>query len=160
VTVESPAVIRVADEVWIAMALLHREHPDAVDFSLPQIEARLRREAIAGVVRKGVYPHLSAHCVANRPPSPGRYRMLVETAPSRRRLFRPGDAFHPDRDGAKTHPRRDDIPRKYHGLLDWYERDYARQETEDPLLAVARHYRSLWKDTDPDAYVRSLREDW
>jgi len=146
--------------VWIATALLHREHPGATDFSLSEIEARLRRESIAGVVRKGVYPHVSAHCVANRPPSPGRYRMLVETAPSRRRLFRPGDSYHPDREGAKTQPRRDDIPRKYHGLLDWYERDYAGQETDDPLLGLARRYRSLWKDTDADAYVRALREEW
>ena len=37
------AAIRVADEVWIAAALLHREHPEAADFSLKEIEARLVR---------------------------------------------------------------------------------------------------------------------
>lgn len=152
--------IRVADEVWVAVALLHREQPDAVDFSLAEIEARLKREAIAGDVRKGVYPHLSVHCVANRPPNPGRYRMLIETASSRRRLFRPGDVYHPDREGAKTTPRREDVPRKYHALLDWYESVYAAADTTDPLLDLSRRYRSLWKNVGADDYVRRLREDW
>ena len=31
------AGIRVADEVWIAAALLHREHPGAADFSLKEM---------------------------------------------------------------------------------------------------------------------------
>jgi len=35
------AGIRVADEVWIATALVHRERPDTTDFSLKEIEARL-----------------------------------------------------------------------------------------------------------------------
>ncbi len=158
--IESPAEIRVADEVWVAVALLHREQPAAADFTLADIEARVRQEGIAGDVRKGVYPHVSVHCVANRPPNPGRYRMLVETAPSRRRLFRPGDSYHPDREGAKTIPRRGEVPRKYHALLDWYEREYAPRETADPLQDLSRKYRSLWKDTDADGYVRRLREDW
>src|SRR3990170_3243465 len=129
--------IRVADEVWLALALLHREQPEAIDCSLADIEARLRREGIAGEVRKGVYPHLSVHCVANRPPNPGRYRMLIETAPSRRRLFRPGDSYHPDREGAKILPRREDVPRKYHAVIDWYEREYASRDTPDPLLDLS-----------------------
>lgn len=154
------SALRVADEVWVAVALLHREQPAALDFSLVEIEARLRREDLAGEVRKGVYPHISVHSVANRPPNPGRYRMLVETAPSRRRLFRPGDVYHPAREGAKTTPRRDDIPKKYHALLDWYGREFAARAQADPLLDLSREYRSLWKGTNADEYVRRLREDW
>ncbi len=52
------AAIRVADEVWIATALLHREHPGAADFSLKEIEARLAREGLTDDKRPGVYPHL------------------------------------------------------------------------------------------------------
>ena len=152
--------IRVADEVWIAVALLHREQPTALDFSLAEIEARLRREGIAGEVRKGVYPHLSLHCVANRPPNPGRYRMLFETGPSRRRLYRAGDAYDPAREGAKTTPRRGDIPGKYHALIDWYEREWTSASQSDPLLELSSQYGSLWKGTDADEYVRRLREEW
>jgi len=85
--------------VWIATTLLHRERPDTTDFSLKEIEARLVLEGLTDDTRRGVYPHLSVHSVANRPPNTGRYRMLFETGPSRRRLFRPGDPYHPKREG-------------------------------------------------------------
>ena len=152
------AAIRVADEVWIATALLHREHPQASDFSLKEIEARLVREGLTGDKRPGVYPHLSVHCVANRPPDSGRYRMLFETAPSRRRLFRPGDPYHPKREGGKILPDCAAIPAKYHRLLNWYERAWAPALPGDPLLALAARHRDLWKTVDPDDYVRQLRE--
>jgi len=151
------AALRVADEVWIATALLHREHPGAADFSLKESEARLVREGLTEK-RPGVYPHLSVHCVANRPPDKGRYRMLFETAPSRRRLFRPGDPYHPRREGGKILPQRAEIPSKYHALLDWYEQDWAPASTADPLLALAARHRKLWKAVDADDYVRQLRE--
>ncbi len=151
------AAIRVADEVWIATALLHREHPGTADFSLKEIEARLVREGLTEK-RPGVYPHLSVHCVANRPPNPGSYRMLFETARSRRRLFRPGDPYHPKREGGKIVPDRAEIPAKYHSLLDWYERDWTSNSPTDPLLALAARHRDLWKAVDPDDYVRQLRE--
>jgi hypothetical protein len=152
------AEIRVADEVWIAAALLHREHPESADFSLKEIEARLVREGLTDEKRPGVYPHLSVHCVANRPPDKGRYRMLFETAPSRRRLFRPGDPYHPKREGGKVVPERAEIPAKYHQLLSWYERAWAPTSHGDPLLALAARHRDLWKAVDPDDYVRQLRE--
>jgi len=152
------AAVRVADEVWIATALLHREQPGAKDFSLKEIEARLVREGLTDDKRPGVYPHLSVHCVANRPPDRGRYRMLFETAPSRRRLFRSGDPYHPKREGWKMVPSRDEIPAKYRPLLDWYEREWAPPPTTDPLLALAARYHELWKVVDPDDYVRQLRE--
>jgi hypothetical protein len=151
------AAIRVADEVWIATALLHRQHPRAADFSLKEIEARLVREGLTDK-RPGVYPHLSVHCVANRPPNPGTYRMLFETAPSRRRLFRPGDPYDPRREGGKIVPDRTEIPVKYHPLLDWYEHSWVPASPKDPLLALAVRHRDLWKAVDPDDYVRQLRE--
>ena len=89
-TVASGIGIKVADEVWIATALLHREHPDAADFAIEEIMQRATEEAGKHPLRPGVYVHVVQHCVANRPPKPGRYRMLYETAPGRRRLFRSG----------------------------------------------------------------------
>lgn len=150
--------IKVADEVWIATALLSREQPDRGEFSLKEIEQRLREENLAGGVRAGVYPHISVHCVANVPPNPGRYRMLVSTGPSRRRLFREGDPAHPRRDGSKTHPRRDDIPAGYHELVDWYEHEWsARVAQVDPLLALFGRGRALWGGEAVDALIQSLR---
>lgn len=151
------ADIRVADEVWIATALLHREHPAAADFTLKEIEARLVLEGLSSK-RPGVTPHISVHCVANRPPDNGRYRMLLETAPSRRRLFRPGDPYHPKREGGKVTPAPAEIPARYHALLDWYSREWAPAAGEDPLLALATRHRDIWQDVDPDEYVRELRQ--
>ena len=95
--------LKVADEVWIATALLHRDHPEAQDFAVEEIVQRAEREALHRPLRRGVYVHVIQHCVANRPPNPGRYRMLLETSPGRRRLFRKGDSYHPDREGERSH---------------------------------------------------------
>lgn len=155
------ADVKVADEVWIATALLHREQPDRPDFSLKEIAERLKVENLAGGVRAGVYPHISVHCVANVAPNPGRYRMLVATGPSRRRLFRDDDQAHPKREGAKTHPRREDIPAGYHELLDWYAESWSVPSlAQDPLLALRGRGVNLWSDEPVDDFVRKLREDW
>jgi hypothetical protein len=158
--------IKVADEVWIAMALLHREHPEAADFTLEQIVDRARQEGLCPPIRPGVYVHVLQHCVANRPPNPGRYRMLLETSAGRRRLYRSGDSYHPARENAKTIPEQEEIPAAYRNLLDWY-RNWSEQESnpttktkEDPLLALRGSGRGLWGDEHADDYVRRLREGW
>lgn len=163
-TVASGIGIKVADEVWIATALLHREHPDAADFAIEEIMQRATEEAGKHPLRPGVYVHVVQHCVANRPPKPGRYRMLYETAPGRRRLFRSGDNYDTARQGAKIVPAREDIPSEYAALLDWY-REWARDNEKDrikndPLLALRGSGKKLWADEHADEYVRRLREGW
>ena len=156
--------IKVADEVWIATALLHREHPDRPDFSIEEIVDRVAAQSLYGANRPGVYVHVVQHCVANRPPNPGRYRMLFETSPGRRRLFRKGDPYHPARAGSKITPNREDLPYGYNGLLSLYEdwsAERARSAVEqDPLLALAGSGANLWSDEGADEYVRRLREGW
>jgi hypothetical protein len=116
--------IRVADEAWIATALLHREHPEAEDFALAEIRKRAERDFHDE--RPGVWYHIVSHCVASNPRSPAQYRMLHETTRGRRRLYRPGDPTHPERKG-KTHPDKDQLPTKYRPLVDWYLEDYIRR---------------------------------
>src|SRR5229473_688974 len=133
--------IKVADEVWVAAALLHRERQTAADFSVQEILERARQEGITDEIRPGVYVHIVQHCVANRAPNPGPYRMLLETSPGKRRLFRKGDPYHPEREGSKVVPNPQEIPAGYGELLNWY-RDWsdtsAISSTEtDPLLALA-----------------------
>ena len=157
--------VRVADEVWLATASLHREHPDRTDFTIGEIVARAESASVTGVkpLRAGVKVHIYLHCVANRPPNPGRYRMLVETATGRRRLFRPGDPCHPLRSNGKSVPRPDEVPAGCRDLIDWYLAEYASDQGpsgEDPILALRGAGRRLWEDEDADAYVRRLRADW
>jgi len=161
---ETAAKILVADEVWLATALLHREHPDRSDFTVTEILERAKHESIADKLRPGVYVHIVQHCVANRAPNPGRYRMLFETRKNHRRLFRPGDAYDARREGSKVTPEGEDVPAKYRSLLDWYQREYVprgRTTAEnDPLLALRGSGKKLWADEHADEYVRRLREGW
>jgi hypothetical protein len=156
--------LKVADEVWIVTALLHREHPERDDFTVAEIVERARKEGLTPELRPGVYVHAVVHCVANRPPNPGRYRMLLETGPNRRRLYRPGDPADEARRGGKVTPARAAIPARYHRLLDWYEKEYgARRGLKpgaDPLLALRGSGRDLWASEPADQYVRRLREGW
>jgi hypothetical protein len=115
--------ILVADEAWLATALLHREHPDAEDFSLDDIRDRARREFHDN--RPGVWQHIVSHCVAANRPNPAQYRMLHGSARGRRRLYRPGDPVHPDRKG-KIYPEKRIIPERYRSLVDWYLNDYSQ----------------------------------
>jgi hypothetical protein len=160
----SPIEVKVADEVWIATALLHREHPERTDFTVEEIVDRAKQEGLSKTFRKGVYVHVIQHCVANRAPNSGRYRILVETTPGRRRLFRTGDSYDPAREGAKMVPEHDEIPSGYAPLLDWYQ-DWSKDDIEeriknDPLLALYGDGKDLWADEKADDYVRRLREGW
>jgi hypothetical protein len=158
----SAVAIGVADEVWLATALLHRQFPNRPDFTIREIVDRAAREALHPPLRPGVYVHVVQHCVANRPPKPGRYRMLYETRRGHRRLFRPGDDWHPDRKGARTRPEADALPERYRGLLAWYDR-WSRSHADavaDPILALRGLGREVWQDVDPDKYVAELRRAW
>lgn len=156
--------ISVADEVWVATALLHQEHPERADFTAKEIAERAGRENIHGALRPGIYVHAIQHCVANRKPNPGRYRMLFATGKTTRRLFRPGDPSHPERRGAKVTPRKADLPSGYQHLVDWYEETYAPwtsgPQTQDPILALRGVGKEVWSDEAPDAYVQRLRRGW
>jgi len=138
----SNAAIKVADEIWVAAALLHREHPEQPDFSVNQIVQRAIVENLSGQYRQGLQMHASHHCVAQKRPNPPstRHRMLTETSRGRRRLFRPGDPFHIDRKSGKTTPNGEDLPGKYRRLLDWYENEYA---SEKPTPALSRQPRGV-----------------
>ena len=115
--------IRVADEAWLATALLHKENPRSEDFSLSEIRDRAQEEFRDN--RPGVWQHIVSHCVASNPPNPAQYRMLHGTGRGRRRLYRPGDPVHPERHG-KIYPEKRDLPERYQSLVDWYLKEYSQ----------------------------------
>jgi hypothetical protein len=163
-TMRSTLQLKVADEVWIATAQLHKNHPRAIDFSVDEIVEQAASISSEEPLRPGVYVHAIQHCVANRAPNPGRYRMLFETGEGRRRLFRKGDPAHPDRADSKVVPERGDLPSEFHELLTWYE-DWSQQNAEtstanDPLIRLQGSGQQLWADEPADAYVERLREGW
>jgi hypothetical protein len=156
--------LKVADEVWLATAQLHKSQPTAADFSVDEIVACANKLEDSDHLRPGVYVHVIQHCVANRPPNPGRYRMLYETSEGRRRLYRKSDPFHPARAGSKVTPEPEDIPVEYQRLLLWYEewsgRTARTQSVDDPLLRLRGSGKRIWADEPADEYVERLREGW
>jgi hypothetical protein len=156
--------LKVADEVWIATALLHKEHPGTADFAVDEIVERVRKEKLSDALRPGVYIHAQMHCVANRPPNPGRYRMLFQTQPGRRRLYCEGDPFDARRDGSKTLPEGVDIPERYRPLLQWY-REWCKERPRtssrfSALLELEGSGKDLWGNENADEYINRLREEW
>ncbi len=127
--------MKVADEVWTSLALLHQENPDRVDFSVEEIKARARRENWS--IRPGFNVHASYHCLANKPANPANHRMLYEDSRGRKRLYRPGDPFHSERANGKIHPDRQDLLPAYQPLVDWYEEVYSRSPAASSLPPVA-----------------------
>ena len=161
--------LSIGDEVWVATALLHREHPDQPNFTRRQIEDRIRRENIVGRFRPGVTPHIYLHTVANRPPRPAKLRMLFAIAEDRRRLFRHGDPYDRDREGptdrggTRVTPDANQLPARYRELLDWYFSSYspgaAGPQGGDPILALRGLGKTIWNE-QPDEYVERLRAGW
>jgi len=174
--------IRIADGVWIAAALLHREHPERPDFAESEIAGRFLAEGLPrGQHSNTLAAHISAHCVANSPRSrkrsdPGKlqggaYRVLYETRSGFRRLYRPGDDVHPDRiqvrRASKSKPKREEIPEAYRPLLDWYETWIQGASDpvaianidDDPLLRLRGSGRHIWADEHADEYVENLRRE-
>ncbi|MGO9646527.1 MAG: AbrB/MazE/SpoVT family DNA-binding domain-containing protein [Terriglobales bacterium] len=128
--------MKVADEVWVAVALLHRENPARGDFAVQEIKARAKREN--WLTRPGFSQHVSYHCVASKPADPVNHRMLHEDSRGRRRLYREGDPCHPERENGKIRPEQWDLSPEYKSLVDWYDRVYSKQpSTPVPVLAGA-----------------------
>lgn len=156
--------LKVADETFLVTALLHRDNPDREDFTINEIVERAARENLTGELRPGVRVHATSHCVANRVPNPGRYRMLYAPTEKTRRLLRQGDDIHPERRG-KIFPNPDDIPPRYHELIAWAQTRYhgespKRERWLAAVLDLRGTGKHIWRDEDPDEYVRRLREDW
>jgi len=138
-----------ADSVWLATALLHRENSKALDFSGREIIEKATGEKLVEGFRPGLQVFVSKHCVANKSPNPLRHRILLETTRGRRRLFKQGDPFHPDREGGKIRPDRTELPAEYQPLVDWYDEIYSKASPHrafapqpdgmDPLLQLPQN---------------------
>jgi hypothetical protein len=165
-TLTQTVKVKVADECWIALALLHRENPERSSFSASEILDRLEKERAHPTHRAGIQVHIYLHNVANLPPNSARYRMFYRLEDGSCRLYKPGDTTHPDRRG-KTKPTFDDLPEHYQSLLQWYETEYcvsgsesSRALRQDPILEARGLGQEIWRDLQGDIFVEQLRSRW
>lgn len=132
-------LMQVADEVWLATAMLHRESPQREDFTMQEIKEMAGKAQLPGRLRAGFGQYISRHCVANKPADPGRYRMLFGTRRGWRRLFREGDEIreHESRKGGKRRPEIEGLPEKYRELITWYDQTYYPRKHPAPPKEAA-----------------------
>jgi hypothetical protein len=162
---EKIATLKVADAVWVATAMLQREHPEKEGFSVADIVERVKAEGLTEGEEGSIYLHANQHCVANRPPNQARLRMLFQTQGNLRRLFCPTESFHPARNG-RFCPEPSELPYELLYLIDWYEGWCVSRRAEqhrlatrhDPLLALAGTGDGRW-GLDAVAYVNKLRAE-
>jgi len=159
---EAPKLL-VADQCWVALACLHREHPERTSFRAREIRDRVT-ELSGGALRPGVQAHIYLHNVANLAPNSATYRMFHKLPDGTYRLFRPGDDSHPSRHGKIT-PQLSELPPQYHDLLAWYEQVYSQQAPprppeSDPVLEMLGVGRELWAKESGDEFVARERHAW
>ena len=156
--------LKVADEVWIAVALLHREHLRLPIFPLKKSLTVLGGKASTNLFVPG--STFTSSCIAS--PIARRTRAATVCLSKRRRA---ADAsFAEEMPIIRTAQTQKSVrnpricPLGYVDLLDWY-RDWSiaasRSLVEaDPLLQARGSGKHLWADEHADEYVRRLREGW
>jgi len=123
-TAKDFADITLVDKIWLSVAQLHYENPQAKFFKNNQITNQIAKMFYEGDERKvdpGAGVLISSHLVAENPRIGVRRRYLTSEGRAKRRLFKTGDIFHPDRDGGEIHPMLIDVGMEFQYLLDWYE---------------------------------------
>ena len=155
-----------ADLVWVATALLHREHPKSTGF-VPRDIARkvLATEPQHSLDPKTISQHISKHCVANKKPDPSRHRILFQNEDGSYRLYRSGDPFSEGRENGKITPEPAVLAVKYADLLHWYRDEFDQgpipDRNEDPLLELRGLGSEVWKELGGgEWFIRELRSNW
>jgi hypothetical protein len=160
------AEMKVADQLFLALALLHRERPDADAFTVDEVVRRASEEGFEARPAS-LRAHAHGHAAANLPPGKnGRYRLLYKQADGRVRMLHKNDAVHPERN-RKFYPELNEIPEKYHALVAWARAKGAEVSgvpSGESWLSGLRELRGLgrdaWQGVKADDYVRGLREGW
>jgi len=160
------AGVKVADELFLIVALLHREMPERRSFAISEIVSRAAQEGLGGDRKdqRSLKQHAYEHAAANVPPGQGKYKMVFRETDNTIRLLRSSDHVHSERNG-KQWPVLHEIPERYHELVEWAKRRYENDKGEPPrwldgLFRLRGLGKEIWKGVDPDEYVRSLREGW
>ncbi len=162
----SKSHVKVAHELFLVVALLHREMPERNSFTIPEILTRASREGLgeSRADQKSLKQHAYEHAAANVPPGQGKYRLVFREKDNSIRLLKPSDHVDPNLNG-KQWPLLEDIPERYHELVKWARKRYESSGEKparwlDGLFQLRGLGKEIWQGVDPDEYIRELREGW
>lgn len=157
--------VKVADELFIIVALLHREQPQRRSFAIPEILERAKKEGLGEhrADQRSLKQHAYEHAAANIPPGNGKYRMVYREKDNTIRLLRTGDFIDSRRNG-KFWPSENDVPERYAELIAWAQA-WSRNEKQEgrwlgDLLKLRGLGKEIWQGTNPEKYVSELRKGW
>ena len=158
------ARIKVADEVWLATALLHRENPSRGLHAQGNRGAGCERGDRRRTATWCLRSRRSQHCVANRAPTPDAIACSTKRGPDIAACFVSATATIRNAKEARSPPERMRSLRATRISSSWYE-DWSQSQGEkasesDPLLALYGSGKKLWADEHADEYVARLRAGW
>ncbi|MDE1765246.1 MAG: hypothetical protein KGI27_03110 [Thaumarchaeota archaeon] len=125
-----PNTISTATLVWLATALLHKERKEAEAFESSEIFEKVKSLDLSSVSDSTIKMHISLHCVSNAQSQPDTHKKLFRIARGWYRLYREGDLFHPSRAQGRVLPIAEELPSKYRHLIEWYNDDYSKKQTQ------------------------------
>jgi hypothetical protein len=151
----------IADTIWLAAALLHRERPRADGFDHGTILRKVM-ELDPSLNSRSVSTHLSTHCIAGKMANPATLRILTELPDGLLRLYREGDPCHPTRRNGRIAPKPHALPERYQELLQSDPRPAraAVPPEEDAILAISGVGKDMWRNLGGgETFIRALREE-
>jgi hypothetical protein len=134
----------------------------------PELIDKVQTLAGKPVSRRTLYTMISHHVTADRRPTSIRVRFLTVVPSQDRalqlRLFRPGDAFHPDRANGPMAPDADELPPEFGDLVDWYWKTVnstvKRGANVDALAQLRGLGKDLWRSLGGTRFIDELRSNW
>ena len=149
-------MLRIADKIWIAAALMQREHHARRSFKREEIVSKLNSLRLGATKLSAVHAYFSGRRVPC---------YLHSEHDETLRLARPSDNV-PGRSRGRFAPEKEQLPVEYQTLVDWYWTKYAPASNpsdleNDPVLKLRGVGKELWgRLGGGDAFIRGLRENW
>ncbi len=117
--------VSAAIAVWIATAMLHKEHGLHKIFSNQTIIEKVIQQKLCNVSDKTISDHVAGHCVANAPTTTSStHRKLYRVSSGMYRLYKRGEPYHHTREHCKIAPLAFQLPDEYKELRSWYDKEY------------------------------------